>query len=431
MRLHPSNDNKKKNNDYHPPMNLAGFSGQLGRPVDIKAQKLLVRTDMQHARFNGDIVATQGNTRLTAGVMNVNYSASAGPSSASKVKKITARDDVVITYGKERITSQFAVFDTEQDMAELTGDVVMLANGDVKIKGDKALIDNVSGKIILSGHVVAEQGKNVMRGTRLDYDQQRGELSLTSPGSESSRINVKFIRHRKNTNPHHKNKVKKTITSTSKKLFSSQTFRANPNEPIRIEAFRLDVQEAKGKATFRNNVRILQELFRIETSILHAHYSGVIGPTSFGLTPSLHQTVNSDYTPTKLKLIIAPKEIIIRSTDGQYASGKSGHFDVERNIVVLTGDVILKQKRQIVRGERLIVNLTTGLSRIETSKLGGWSSVTSKSGKTITEISKGSNSDDLEINTDGECSGGRMCATFFPSDVATSKTRQPVLSKVK
>lgn len=415
MRFHPKTRIKDNTTNNLSP-NLVGFSGQIDRPVDVKARNLLISANEQSVRFKGNIVARQGSTKLTAEIMDINYGAERGFNNTAQVKKITARNDVVITYGEKKITSQYAVFDTEEDIAELIGNVVILATDDVKISGDKALINNVNGKITLLGQVMAKQGNNVMRGTRLDYYQHHGKLSLTSPGSDDNRINVKFIRQTNNVLATNDGRESNANNSIDNKLISSQIFRSDPSEPINIEASSLDVSETIGRATFRKHVRIVQELFRIETSILHADYSGTLGLAPHNLASRSQQTVDIGYKTTELKSIFAPGKITISSKNGQYVSGETGKFDIKRNTIILTGGVVIRQKHQLLRGERLVIDLTSGLSRIETDIEDGWRSVILKTGKPKTAISKDINNPSIKTNTKDECSVGRMCAMFFPTE---------------
>jgi len=49
----------------------------------------------------------------------------------------------------------------------------------------------------------------------------------------------------------------------------------------------------------------------------------------------------------------------------QTATGETGVFDMKSNTVTLTGKVIVSQGRNVMRGNKLVVDLTTGVSRVE------------------------------------------------------------------
>jgi len=54
----------------------------------------------------------------------------------------------------------------------------------------------------------------------------------------------------------------------------------------------------------------------------------------------------------------------------QNAVGDKGTFDMRSNIMTLIGNVVVTRGKDVVRGERLVADLNTGVSRVE-SALGG------------------------------------------------------------
>ena len=61
--------------------------------------------------------------------------------------------------------------------------------------------------------------------------------------------------------------------------------------------------------------------------------------------------------------------VVVTQKD-QTASGNVGIFDMKANTVTLTGNVVMTQGQNVLRGEKLVVNLTSGVSRIESGKGG-------------------------------------------------------------
>ena len=59
--------------------------------------------------------------------------------------------------------------------------------------------------------------------------------------------------------------------------------------------------------------------------------------------------------------------VIVTQKD-QTATGDTGLFDVKTNTVTLTGNVVVSQGTSVMRGERLVVNLTTGVSTVDAGK---------------------------------------------------------------
>jgi len=52
----------------------------------------------------------------------------------------------------------------------------------------------------------------------------------------------------------------------------------------------------------------------------------------------------------------------------QTATGDSALFDMKSNTVTLLGNVLVSQGANVMRGEKLVVDLTSGVSRVEAGK---------------------------------------------------------------
>jgi len=49
----------------------------------------------------------------------------------------------------------------------------------------------------------------------------------------------------------------------------------------------------------------------------------------------------------------------------QTATGELGLFDMRTNTVTLSGGVVVSQGQNVVQGDKLVVDLTTGVSRVD------------------------------------------------------------------
>lgn len=131
-------------------------------------------------------------------------------------------------------------------------------------------------------------------------------------------------------------------------------FSQGSDQPIEIEADNLEVLDAQNLAIFRGNVEVVQGTATLNTVELRVHYTtgqnGEIGPSS----------------NQGLRLLEAMGDVRIRSED-QYATGNQARFDFESEIIVLTGNVMLQQGENIVRGQQLTVDLTTRESRLDSA----------------------------------------------------------------
>lgn len=56
---------------------------------------------------------------------------------------------------------------------------------------------------------------------------------------------------------------------------------------------------------------------------------------------------------------------VVVTQNDQTVTGATGIFDMKANTVTLTGGVVLTQGQNVLRGDRLVVDLATGVSRVE------------------------------------------------------------------
>ena len=49
----------------------------------------------------------------------------------------------------------------------------------------------------------------------------------------------------------------------------------------------------------------------------------------------------------------------------QVVTGETAVFDTKTNLVTMLGGVVLTQGKNVLRGDRLLVDMTTGVSRVE------------------------------------------------------------------
>jgi lipopolysaccharide export system protein LptA len=54
----------------------------------------------------------------------------------------------------------------------------------------------------------------------------------------------------------------------------------------------------------------------------------------------------------------------------QTASGENGVFDLKSNTVTMTGNVVVTQGQTVMRGERMVVDLTNGVTKVDSTKGG-------------------------------------------------------------
>jgi len=145
-----------------------------------------------------------------------------------------------------------------------------------------------------------------------------------------------------------------------------QGFSQNHDQPVHIEAATLEVRDKDKVATFSGNVKVTQGDTVMKCKSLLVFYEGGDdadkGKTMQAATPGPGGN-------QKIKRLEARGNVVVTQKD-QTATGGLGIFDMRTNTVDLTGDVVMTQGQNMLRGDRLIVDLTSGVSRVESGKNG-------------------------------------------------------------
>jgi lipopolysaccharide export system protein LptA len=126
-------------------------------------------------------------------------------------------------------------------------------------------------------------------------------------------------------------------------------FSTSSDQPIQIEADRLEVRDEEKLAVYRGNVSVRQGETLLKTTELRVHYSGEGGGAAPGAA---------------VDRIEASGKVLVQSGD-QTASGERAVFEMASDTVTLSGNVVLTEGDNVVRGERLVVDLKTKEARIE------------------------------------------------------------------
>lgn len=123
-------------------------------------------------------------------------------------------------------------------------------------------------------------------------------------------------------------------------------------EPIRIDADRLDVFEREGRAVYAGNVVAVQGDTTMRCSTLSIYFTR--GDAAGGGGEGGDQ----------IERIECDGPVTILSQD-QVATGNRAVYERRQARVVLTGDVALSQGQNVTRGERLVYDIDAGVANIE------------------------------------------------------------------
>ena len=136
---------------------FGSLKADVSAPVEVSADNLSVRQDNGHAVFTGNVEIGQGEMRLSADEVTVEY-ADAGQ---SRIRALHARGNVTLVSGADAAEAEQADYDVESGQVVLTGDVLMTQGRNV-LTGDRMQVDLAEGTARVEGRVrsVLQPGTN-------------------------------------------------------------------------------------------------------------------------------------------------------------------------------------------------------------------------------------------------------------------------------
>jgi lipopolysaccharide transport protein LptA len=189
------------------------------------------------------------------------------------------------------------------------------------------------------------------------------------------------------------------------------SFKTDPNAPMDIDAETLDVLENSRQAIFKGSVKAQQGDFMVRSQEMVAFF---VGQTGIGAPPPPGAPANA-----QIQRIEAKNKVVITSKDGQTATGDLAQFDVKANTVLLTGQhVVVTRGKDVVQGQRLKIDLTTGMYRFEIDEKSGpvaHAPPPQPPPKAVSDAKAApGKSDAADPLTTPACPPGRQCVLFYP-----------------
>jgi lipopolysaccharide export system protein LptA len=151
-----------------------------------------------------------------------------------------------------------------------------------------------------------------------------------------------------------------------------QGFSQNRDQPIQIEAASLEMRDKKKEATFSGNVKVVQGDTTMTSKTLVVFYDSTPAPSA---APAANAKAAAKSAPiqsatpgpggsSSIRRLEAKGSVVVTQKD-QVVTGETAVFDTKTNLVTMLGGVVLTQGKNVLRGDRLMVDMTTGVSRVE------------------------------------------------------------------
>ena len=151
-----------------------------------------------------------------------------------------------------------------------------------------------------------------------------------------------------------------------------QGFSQNRDQPIQIEAATLEMRDKKKEATFAGNVKVIQGDTTMTSKALVVFYDSTSAPAAAPAGNSkapakaapIHAAAPVAGGKSSIRRLEAKGNVVVTQKD-QVVTGETAVFDTKTNLVTMLGGVVLTQGKNVLRGDRLMVDMTTGVSRVE------------------------------------------------------------------
>jgi lipopolysaccharide export system protein LptA len=148
-----------------------------------------------------------------------------------------------------------------------------------------------------------------------------------------------------------------------------QGFSQNQDKPVHIDAATLEVRDKDKVATFSGSVHVTQGDTDMRCKSLVVFYEQDDDAAAKEKTKTMQAADPGPGGQQRIKRLEARGGVVVTQKE-QTATGDLGIFDMKTNTVTLTGNVVMTQKQNVLRGDRLVVDLTSGVSRVESGKNG-------------------------------------------------------------
>jgi lipopolysaccharide export system protein LptA len=143
-----------------------------------------------------------------------------------------------------------------------------------------------------------------------------------------------------------------------------QGFSQNRDQPVKIQAASLEVRERDKIATFTGDVHVMNGDTELRCKALTVFYDE---------DSSGRNMKAADPGPggeRSIKRIEAKGGVTVTQKE-QNAAGDAAIFNMRENTVTLTGNVVVTKGADVLRGQRLVVDLTNGVSKMDQGRVEG------------------------------------------------------------
>lgn len=299
------------------------LAGSRDKPIDIAAPQLTIYDKQQVAHFLGGVTTDQGGSRMTSQDLKLYYDNNSDAAGGADAKSGTSLRRI-----------------------EASGDIRIVAADGRRASAKRLSYEAATRQLTLDQDVVLVQGDHVLRGPRMIADLVASTTRFPAIG----RVHGHFV-------PDDAAKQRPDGAAPGKPSALSVAggqldLSSTRGQPVDVDADSLDVFDKKKVAVFRGDVHTVQGGMTLRSKALHVDYSGGTG------TPGKGGAITT---------IKADGPVLINTDQDQTATSEWALFEASSQTVTIGGNVVLSQGENVIKGDRLVIDLTTGRSRFEHS----------------------------------------------------------------
>ncbi len=131
--------------------------------------------------------------------------------------------------------------------------------------------------------------------------------------------------------------------------------KAQKTKKVDVTADTMEIQDDRNRAIFTGNVKAVRDDVTLYTDRLIVEYSKVKDKDGNEKTDATFLTAEGHVK------IVSPEQTI---------TGNRAKMDVKKELLWVTGNVAIRKKKTLVRGQKLFANLKTNVSRVESGGKG-------------------------------------------------------------
>lgn len=139
---------------------FGGLQHDTTQPIEISADELTISQENGTAIFKGNVLIGQGEMRLSAASVNVEYAAPNGQATG-KISRLVASGSVTLVNGAEAAEAEKAEYTVETGVIIMSGSVI-LTQGANALSSEQMVVDLNTGTAVMQGRVrtIIQSGGN-------------------------------------------------------------------------------------------------------------------------------------------------------------------------------------------------------------------------------------------------------------------------------